>query len=136
MIGVLLISHGGLAKAMLDTASEIVGPYEACEALAVSRAEGLDEIETRILLAIERVNQGGGVLLLVDMFGGTAANVALRLLGHYPIEIVASFSLPMLLKLPQHRHLALDELACLMCECGRKHVRIASELFMKRGEHV
>ena len=123
MIGLVLVGHGELARVLLDTATEIVGPIEPAIALSVGRHENVKDVEDRIREAVAKVNRGAGVLVLADMFGGTASNVALQLLGDLPIEIVTGFSLPMLLKL-----------STAMKPYGQKHVLVASE--MLRGREV
>lgn len=136
MIGVILISHGGLAKTLLDTAAEIVGELPQAEALAVSRHEVLDDIEGRISAAIERVDGGAGVLVLADMFGGTATNVALRLVGRHKMEILTACNLPMLLKLSYSRELPLSELAQLLKAYGQKNIRVASDALQEREKNA
>ena len=48
--------------------------------------------------AVAEVDRGRGVLILADMFGGTACNISLRILDEKPIEVVTGVNLPMLLK--------------------------------------
>lgn len=134
MIGVVLISHGGLAKAMLDTAIEIVGELHRVEALAVSRHEHLSDIQGRIGAAVDRVDDGSGVLVLSDMFGGTAANVALRLVGSHRIEVLTGCNLPMLLKLAHSRDKSLPELLQLLKFYGKKNILVASEVLQEREQ--
>lgn len=101
MLGLVLVSHGGLAQSTLETASEIVGPIEPALALAIRRHEALADIEENLRDAIRRVDRGHGALVLADMFGGTASNVALQIFGDprgVAIEVVTGFNLPMTLK--------------------------------------
>ncbi len=136
MIGVVLVSHGDLAQALLDTAAEIVGAFESAEALAVSRQESLPTIEDRLRGAVMRVERGDGVLILADMFGGTAANVALRLVGRHQVEVVTGCNLPMLLKLSSAMPTATDikGLAQLLKFYGQRNILVASEI-LKEREH-
>lgn len=135
MIGVVLVSHGELAGAMLETASEIVGPIEA-STVSIGRQDSLDKAEEQLRAAIERVDQGNGVLLLVDMFGGTASNLALRIVGDAPIEIVTGMNLPMVLKLASALPESTDllSLAQLLRYYGQRHVLLASEYLKEREE--
>jgi PTS system mannose-specific IIA component len=136
VIGIVLVSHGRLADAVLETATEIVGPFEHAESLAVSRAERLQDVEARIRESIRRVDGGDGVLILADMFGGTAANVALQLVGEHRVEVVTGFNLPMLLKLSTAVETAteLSTLAQLLKFYGQKNVLVASELLKEREQ--
>ena len=136
VIGLVLVSHGDLAQALLDTAVEIVGAFETAEALAVSRQEGLPAIEERIRGAVLRVERGDGVLILADMFGGTAANVALRLVGRHHVEVVTGCNLPMLLKLSSAMPTATDlkGLAQLLKFYGQRNILVASEILKEREQ--
>jgi len=100
-MGLVLVSHGGFAQSTLETASEIVGPIEPAAALPIRRHESLADIEENLRDCIRRVDRGNGVLVLADMFGGTASNVALQIFGDprsVAIEVVTGFNLPMVLK--------------------------------------
>ncbi|MGF1511445.1 MAG: PTS sugar transporter subunit IIA [Myxococcota bacterium] len=136
MIGVVMVSHGRLAAALLETATEIVGPIEGAESLAVSRADRLEDVEQSLSRAVTRVDQGDGVLVLADMFGGTAANVALQLVGRHQVEVVTGFNLPMLLKLSSAIDTATDltSLAQLLKFYGQRNVLVASELLKEREQ--
>jgi PTS system mannose-specific IIA component len=136
MIGVVMVSHGRLADALLETASEIVGPIEGAESLAVARSDRLDEVERALKKAVERADQGDGVLVLADMFGGTAANIALQLVGRHRLEVVTGFNLPMLLKLSTAIDTATDltSLAQLLKFYGQRNVVVASELLKEREQ--
>lgn len=136
MIGLVVVSHGRLADALLETASEIVGPFERARSLAVSRSESLSDIEERIRAAIRQVDGGDGVLILADMFGGTAANVALQLVGRSHVEVVTGANLPMLLKVATAVDSATDlsALAQLLKFYGQRNVLVASELLKEREQ--
>lgn len=135
MIGLVLVSHGALAQTTLETATEIVGRIDPAVALAISRHESLGDIESRLRAAVERVDRGNGVLILADMFGGTAANVALELLGELRVEVVTGFNLPMLLKVSTLLASATDlaALAELIKYYGQRNVLVASEVLKERG---
>lgn len=134
MIGLLLVSHGQLGRVLLESAAEIVGPFPKAEAISVDRQESLTTIQARIEAALQSVDEGQGVLILADMFGGTAANMALRLVGSRPIEIVTGCNLPMLLKVSSARPRADDlaSLAQLVKFYGKSNVLLASEMLKEK----
>lgn len=121
---------------MLATATEIVGPFPASEVLAVDRRARIAEIRDQVVRAVRRIDEGWGVLVLADMFGGTAANVALELVGTLPIEVVTGVNLPMLLKASTARATATDlgAFAQLLKFYGQKNVVVASELLKEREQ--
>lgn len=138
MIGLVLVSHGALADALLETAAEIVGPFDNAESIEVTRRESIKGVRERIADAARRHDQGQGVLVLADMFGGTGANVALELVGTVNIEVVTGCNLPMLLKLSAELKTAADlpALAQLLKFYGQKNIAVASEVLKERESDV
>ena len=134
MVGLVVATHGQLAEELIRTASGIVGPLEKCEGLTISAASSMDEARERLRQAIAQVEDGEGVLILTDMFGGTPANLALTFLDDR-IEVVTGVNLPMLLKLATGRaeRLALRPLAELVSGYGQKNITLASELLRTRA---
>lgn len=138
MIGLVLVSHGELAKALVETASEIVGSFPSTKVLAVTRQQRTTVVKASIRKAVESVDNGRGVLVLADMFGGTAANVALELVGEVNIEVVTGMSLPMLLKVSTDRNTATDlaAFARMVKFYGQRNVMVASEVLKEREQDV
>ncbi len=131
MIGVVLVTHGAIAREMLAAARSIVGDIEAMEAVSTETGEP-EEIRRRIQAAIEQTEQGEGVLLVTDMFGGTPANLALSFLNEKRIEVVTGVNLPMLLKLASARDgRTLPDLAAFIREYGQKNITVASALLQE-----
>jgi PTS system mannose-specific IIA component len=130
-VGLLLLSHGPLAEALRDTV-QILEPEERDEVGALSLAwdEAPEKASRRLEKAIAAANQGRGVVLLTDMFGGTPSNLALAFLEPGSIEIVSGINLPMVIKA---RALARDgkdarEIAHTLVERGRRAILAAAEL--------
>ena len=135
MVGIVLVTHGGLGQEMLRTAEGIVGPIEASRAVAIESRESMDQIREKMAQAIGEVDAGQGVLVLTDMFGGTPANLALTFLDERRVEVVTGVNLPMVLKLGTSRAEAatLSEAAHSIATYGQKNIVHASEL-LARGE--
>lgn len=134
MIGLVLVSHGELGQVLLQTAREIVGPIEPAQALTIARHQACDEIETRLLRAVQETDQGQGVLILADMFGGTACNVALRIIDEHRAEVVTGMNLPMLLKLSTElrQNEDLSALAQLLKYYGQRNIMVAGDILKAR----
>jgi PTS system mannose-specific IIA component len=131
MVGVVLVTHGGIAREMLAATRSIVGPVEQIEAVSTDMEE-TDDIRERIAKAIEATETGDGVLLVTDMFGGTPANVALSFLSEKKIEVVTGANLPMILKLATGRgDRPLADLATFIREYGQKNITAASSLLQE-----
>jgi PTS system mannose-specific IIA component len=134
MVGLVVATHGQLADELLRTATEIAGPLERCEGLSIGAGSSMEDARRRLGEAIQRVDDGHGVLILTDMFGGTPANLALTFLEER-IEVVTGVNLPMILKLATGRadNLALRPLAELIAGYGQKNITLASELLRTRA---
>ena len=105
MIGVLVVSHGAIAEALLSSAEQILGAKQAqVAALGVSRNDDPDRVLEKARGIVARLEQGQGVLVLADMFGATPCNVAARLLADGRVEGVSGASLPMLVRVLSGRN--------------------------------
>ena len=132
MIGVVVVTHGQLAVELLNAAETIVGGVPAFAAVSIGWHEDTEDARQEIADAITRVQQGQGVLILTDMFGGTPANLAMTFLGE-DVEVITGVNLPMLIKLAGlNGQASLLEAAREMREHGRHAIWVASDLL--RGE--
>jgi PTS system mannose-specific IIA component len=136
MIPVLILTHGNLASELLQ-AAQTIDPSLTGHAAAMSLPWDVDSDEASRSLKkqLRELDQGEGTLVLTDMFGGTATNLALPFLEREKIEIVTGVNLPMLMKLGslQGRSLSLDELATGLTAAGQKSIRVASEFLHARA---
>jgi PTS system mannose-specific IIA component len=128
MIGLVVATHGTLGQALLDTAAMIIGPPAGVCAVSLSREQAPEQLQARLRSAVGQVAPADeGVLIAVDMFGGTPANVAMTLLDPGRIEVLAGVNLPMLLKFFTYRHTSsLEELAHRLMEQARDGILLAS----------
>jgi PTS system mannose-specific IIA component len=129
MVGVVIASHGRLSEELLASAQAIVGPLPQVRALSVSCADPSNPGD-RIRTAIGELDQGQGVLVLVDLFGGSPSQAACGLLHDRRVEVIGGVNLPMVVKLASLRSdsLPVEELARQLCAYGQKNVVLASEL--------
>ena len=135
MIGVVLVSHGDLASELLRAAEIIAGKIENTVTVDISPKMGMEEIHTAVEAAIRTVDTGKGVLLLIDMFGGTPSNIGLSFLATHQVEVVTGVNLPMMVKLPVARQaMSLPELAKHLLEYGRRNITNPGEMLKKKAE--
>ena len=107
----------------------VVGHQEAFEAVSIGPEDDMEERRRDIMSAIDRVNDGSGVILLTDMFGGTPSNLAISAMQPGSVEVVAGVNLPMLIKLASVRNDSdLAKAACCAQDAGRKYINVASKL--------
>ncbi len=128
MPGVVVVTHGRLAEELVLAAAFIMGGLEGVVGVGIDPNEPLEELKERILQAIRKVNDGEGVLVLTDMFGGTPSNICLAFLEEGRVEVVSGVNLPMIIKAAQSLKRPLPELAKVVAEAGKKSISKASEL--------
>jgi PTS system mannose-specific IIA component len=130
MIGKLILTHGGLAQELLSAASMISGRLDGFEALSLDWSEGFDEARAKVAAALERLDQGQGVLILTDMYGGTPCNIAMAFFQAGKVEVLTGVNLPMVLRLACQagtEETGLAELARWLQAKGQQSVRLAGE---------
>ena len=130
-VGVVVVTHGGAGHCLLDAAASIVGPIDAAEAVSVMMEDSFDTVIHHIEQACNDVDQGAGVVILVDIHGSSPFQACLAMLdGTRAVEIVCGVNLPMLLKLAtvDRRELRPYELAEVLRDVGRRSIRLGSEL--------
>jgi len=129
MIGLVLVTHGRLAAEFITAMEHVVGPQQAVEPICIGPDDDMELRRADIAAAIARVNDGSGVILLTDLFGGTPSNLAISLLKAGEIEVIAGINLPMLIRLESARK-AMDVRKAVAAarEAGQKYISVASEL--------
>ena len=129
LVGGLVITHGQLGRELLLAAQTIVGEISYITAVSLGWNDDVEESKKRVEEAVRKVDQGEGVIILTDMFGGTASNISLSLLRRDQLEIITGVNLPMIIKLgSQSGTENLSKLASQVKEQGQRHISIASEV--------
>lgn len=129
MIGIVIITHCGLASALAEATEVVLGPQDALAAVDLAPKTTRQESWDLLQGAVTAADQGDGVVVLVDMLGGTPSNLAMALLAEGSVEVVTGVNLPMVLRAAQHREAASDlaSLAQDVLVYGRRNVTVASE---------
>ena len=92
-------------------------------------AASVDALREDIASCLRKADEGEGVLVLTDMFGGTPSNLSLSFHDETQVEVVTGLNLPMLVKLATlTEDRPLEELAATIREYGRRNISVASEL--------
>jgi PTS system mannose-specific IIA component len=134
MIGLVLVTHGLLAKEFVVAMEHVVGPQEAIQPICIGPDDDMDLRRKDIARAIEEVDRGDGVILLTDLFGGTPSNLAISLMKTGHTEVIAGVNLPMLIRLEgARRTMKVKDAVAAAREAGRKYISVASEVL---GESV
>ncbi len=129
MIGLLIITHCDLGKEFINAAEFIVGRIEAADTISITQSLESKQIRNMIEEKIADLDQGDGVLLLTDMFGGTPSNIGLSFLNQENVEVLTGANLPMVIALVQNReHMNLKDLAEKAQEAGKMGISLAGKL--------
>ena len=128
MIGLVIVTHGGLALEFRSALEHVVGPQTRLETVSIGPDDDMALRRGQILDAVRRTNEGDGVIILTDMFGGTPSNLAISVMDEAPVEVIAGINLPILVKLASVRaELDLADAVASAREAGRKYIKVASQ---------
>ena len=129
MIGMILVTHGRLAKELRSAMEHVVGAQRCVDTVCIGPEDDMEDRRAEIEACIKRCDCGDGVVLLTDMFGGTPSNLAISMMKRDGVEVIAGVNLPMLVKLAKVR--SNQPLAfAVHCaeEAGRKYIAAASHV--------
>ena len=122
-VGILLVTHGDIGSALLQTAIEVLGvcPLSTC---VLSAPPGCDpeKIYSEAREAIKDLDSGDGVLVLTDLYGSTPSNIACKLQPRSHVRVISGLNLPMLIRILNYPGLDLDALASKAITGGRDGV--------------
>lgn len=128
MIGLVIVTHGGLAVEFRNALEHVVGRQSQLETVAIGPEDDATQRRQDILEAVNRVDGGEGVIILTDMFGGTPSNLAISVMDEARAEVIAGINLPILVKLASIRsELALPQAVALARDAGKKYIKVASQ---------
>ena len=134
MIGIVVVSHGQLANEFVAALEHVVGPQDHVVTVCIGPSDDMEQRRKEILAGIKTVEQGDGVVLLTDMFGGTPSNLAISAMNSPNIEVIAGVNLPMLVKLASVRvDNTLVEAVIHAQDAGRKYINVASKFLKDRS---
>ena len=129
MIGLVLVTHGGLAAEFVTAMEHVVGRQRAIEAICIGPDDDMEARRADIAAAVKAVDEGSGVILLTDLFGGTPSNLAISLMEPGRVEVIAGVNLPMLIRLEGARKMMKVTAAVAAArDAGRKYISVASEV--------
>ncbi|KZL20469.1 PTS system mannose-specific EIIAB component [Pseudovibrio axinellae] len=134
MIGLVLVTHGRLAEEFKSALEHVVGPQDRVATICIGPDDDMEQRRQDILRSVEAVNDGAGVVLLTDMFGGTPSNLAISVMDGGSVEVVAGVNLPMLIKLASVRNeKSLADAVEEARSAGQKYISVASQVLSGQG---
>lgn len=132
MIGIVVVSHGKLARELVRATEHVVGEQEYFRSISIEAEDDIDARREQIRETVAACNTGKGVIIVTDMFGGTPSNLAISVMPDAKIDVIAGVNLPMLIKLVEVRGEAkLADAVKAARDAGQSYIRIASEVMDK-----
>lgn len=122
MIGIVIVAHGGLAREYLAAVEHVVGQQPGMAAISIEADCNRGDKQSEIMAAADSVDQGQGVVVVTDMFGGSPSNLSLNACRPDDRRILYGANLPMLIKLAKSRHLPVGDAVRTALEAGRKYI--------------
>ncbi len=122
MIGIVIVAHGGLAQEYLAAVEHVVGRQAGMRAISIAAEHDRGAKQSEICAAADAVDEGNGVVLVTDMFGGSPSNLSLRACAPPDRLILYGANLPMLIKLAKSRQLPIREAVDGALAAGRKYI--------------
>lgn len=129
MVGILVVSHGRLADALISSVQFLVGNSQKIKGVSIWPTDEEREVQDKIKEKIAELDDGKGVVILTDILGGTPTNVSLSFLKDEKVEVVTGVNMPMLLTLSSYRkERSLREIGTLVKKSGRRSIILAKEV--------
>ncbi len=128
MIGIVIVAHGGLAREYRAALEHVVGPRPGVLAISIGAEDNRAEKQAEINEAVDAVDQGDGVVVVTDMFGGTPSNLAVCACSRPDRKVLYGVNLPMLIKLSKAREMPLQTAVDCALAAARKYINSADGL--------
>jgi len=136
VIGIVIVAHGGLVREYLAAVEHVVGHQDDVRTVAIHPDDDRAAKQAEICAAADAVDQGQGVVIVTDMFGGSPSNLSLRACGPDDRRILYGANLPMLIKLAKSRSKSVGDAVAASLAAGRKYIdshAVDDEMGLKWG---
>lgn len=131
MVGIVICAHGNLAGELLNTLNFITGSEGRVTAIALDHKMDVSKARSMVKEAIRAADEGSGVIVATDLYGGAPSNIVLSCQSELNMEMIAGVNLPMLIKAVQlQKNTVMETMAKKLKEYGRENIHLASD-FLK-----
>ncbi len=109
MLGIVIATHGTLSDGIKDAAEVIMGNTENILTVNLNAGDDVEKLGKKINSSILEVNQGDGVLVLVDLVSASPYNQSVLVTNKLEqdlkdkVYIIGGVNLPMLLEIINHQ---------------------------------
>jgi mannose PTS system EIIA component len=130
-VGVVVVTHEGAADALVTAARALLGNLQGVAAVPCAMADDFPTLVDKISRGCQLVDEGAGVVMLVDLHGSSPFHACMSLLdGTRAAEVLCGVNLPMLIKVAtiDRTRQPPNQIAEALCDIGRRSIRLGSEL--------
>ncbi|MFT9201453.1 PTS sugar transporter subunit IIA [Lentilactobacillus hilgardii] len=117
---IILATHGHLSEEFSNTLELIVGPIDNVRTFGMTKEKSEDNGKRELSQLIEESDEEQ-LIVITDLFGGSAANICAEFLMHgHTFRLLSGLNLPMLLTLitTDNDDISRDELADAVLKAG------------------
>ena len=128
MIGIVVVTHCELGQSLLEAAEFILGESpELVRPVSINVRENADDLRKQLAETLKEMDQGDGVLILTDMFGGSPSNLSYSFLEEGRIEVISGVNLPLLVRaIGLRKKVLINELGKQLEAHGKRSITLAS----------
>jgi len=119
----LVVTHGNLAKELLSTTELITGKMCGLDSLGLYESDNSTEFLEKIQGTIQALDDGDGVIIMNDLFGGTPSNLSIFASEKENSWAIAGVNVSMILEFLSLRNEnnSLEELAEKCVQAGKEY---------------
>ena len=129
MIGIVIVTHGKFGAELLKSAELIIGKQKNVVTLGLEHGDSIEDLQKQVKTAIEQLDEGDGVLVLTDLFGGSPSNVAATNMEHLNFYSLTGVNLPLLIEaLSMRKCVCIDELVNCSYKAGYEGIKNIREI--------
>lgn len=123
MIGLIIVTHSALGQEMLATLQHVTGEQPYITAIGMAPEDNPETCLEEIKQEIKKLDQGHGVVIATDLFGGTPSNLGISVMEPGKIEVMAGVNMPTLIKFVSVRkQMSITKAIETALEAGKKYM--------------
>jgi mannose PTS system EIIA component len=121
MVGIIAISHGSYAKALINSVEMIHGKQKKIRTICLEGNNSIESLKEKIDRTIEELNVEE-ILILVDILGGTPYNAACLFMDRKNINVITGMNMPMIVEIIPYMVQDLEKISSLAEHFGKSGV--------------
>lgn len=128
MVGLIIATHGNTGVELVKSAEMFSGSLANYETWALNPGDNIELGEKRMEQYVKELDEGQGVLIMTDLFGGTPSNLALKISMREHVGVLTGVNFPMLIQFISDReNSSMDELITKCEESGKSGIMCPSK---------